>query len=111
MVIAYPTRASPGLWIKAHLDAVGEDSVYDMWHGFVKFSKGFTGKYKFVSYNKFRSYINMAKQAGLIVPTRRGPSTMLVEGAYKQFYKLVQAKLEASRWKHLNYEVREDPPP
>ncbi len=109
MPIEYPTKASPGLWIRAHLSEVGEDSVYDMWKGFVKFSKGFTSKNKTVSYDAFRIYINLAKAAGLLIPTRRAPSTMPVESAYKQFYRLDPRRTSSTRWQHLQYSVEEVP--
>ena len=83
-----------GVWIRGHLQDVGQDYPYNMWKRWRSFLEEAGLKIKAGNYAAFRTYIWVLKRLGLIV--RAGGSSATFT---KKYYGLNPEKVNSSMWR------------
>jgi len=88
-----------GLWIRGHLQDVGNSYVYRMWKdwlSFVKIASELGVEIKPGTYQSFRTYFHLLKQLGLVRVYWKAPKEK--RGFSKVYYELVPEKIDDPAW-------------
>ena len=83
-----------GVWIRGHLQDVGQDYPYNMWKLWREFLGEAGLKMKAGSYQAFRTYIYILKRLGLIGRAGGSPSTFS-----KKYYELNREMVNSPMWR------------
>ena len=97
------SRPRKGVWIKQHLQDVGEDFIYDMWErwlAFVNIAHTREALIERGTYTALRTYIYLLKKYGLIIPTKRERAKTTNPQFFRQYYRVNTRLLEDPRWRN-----------
>jgi len=95
------SRPRKGVWIRAHLQEVGEDHIYSMWKRWRSFAiaaRFQDANLDIGTYASFRTYMFLLKKKGLVIPTRRERARTTRLEFRRQYYTVNTRTLRDPRW-------------
>lgn len=97
------SRPRKGVWIKQHLQDVGEDFIYSMWERWLVFTNIARTREAEIepgTYTALRTYIYLLRKYGLIIPTRRERAKATNPQFFRQYYKVNTRRLNDALWRN-----------